>query len=402
MRKILLLFVICGAANAQQAVKRDLSCTAAGASSTTYTCSIPVAPSGYVTNQEYMFVADVANTGSSTINFNSLGAKTIKKLSAGVKSNLVANDLGIGYRAYMVYDGIDMVLISPPGTGGSGGTTVNNVTNINLRCQKCTLDSTVLTNTWPNNAGTGTTLNKLAKLTGAPSTVVLMATSDTTGALGVCDSGCGTTGNSEITIQGTGSCVYDNATVAGDYVTISTSTAGDCHSNGATPPIGTQPIGYVLETAAAGTRSTYFFGPAGLSQGGTKTVQAFVLGPTDATTVSNGKYYFTVPVTLNAYRLTGVSAQTLISGSTGVTEIALTRCVAAATGDTCSSTTVQMLSTNMTIDSGENSTVTAATPAVINTSNATITTNQVIRVDIATINTTPALGLIVNMNFTTP
>src|SRR5678815_383978 len=133
------------------------------------------------------------------------------------------------------------------------------------------------------------------------------------------------------------------------------------------------------------------FGPE-FNSSGAKTVQAFVLGATDTTAVGNGKYYFVTPANLNNYRLTSVSAQVIAAGTTNPTTVALTRCVTAATGDACSGTTAQMLSTNMTIDSGENSTATAATPAVINTSNATITTGQIIRVDIAAVSTTPAFG----------
>ncbi len=264
MKKILLSFLLALPLMAQQPVQRNLSCSAAGASTTTYTCSITVAPSGYVTNQEYMFVADVANTAASTINFNGLGAKTIKKLSAGVKTDIVANDIGASMAVFMNYDGTDMVMTVPAGTSNSGGTVTNNNTSINMKCQKCTLDGTVLTEKWTNDTGTGTTTNKLSKLTGAPSKVVIIATTDTSGILGVCDSGCGTTSTAEITIQGIGSCVYDNSTVAGDYVVPSITVAGDCHDYGTSQPVGTQPMGYVLQTAAAGTRDTYFFGPSGL------------------------------------------------------------------------------------------------------------------------------------------
>src|SRR6185369_3719119 len=160
MKKILLSFLLALPLMAQQAVQRNLSCTAASASGTTYTCSIAVAPSGYVTNQEYMFVADVANTAAATINFNGLGAKTIKKLTAGVKTDVVANDIGINMAVFLNYDGTDMVMTVPAGTSSSGGTTTTNVTNINMKCQKCTLDGTVLTEKWTNETGTGTTTNK--------------------------------------------------------------------------------------------------------------------------------------------------------------------------------------------------------------------------------------------------
>src|SRR5437899_6072259 len=99
-----------------------------------------------------------------------------------------------------------------------------------------------------NDTTTGTTVNKLAKLTGAPSTVVIAATSDTKGIVGVVVSGAGTTGNARIAMAGVASCVFDNATTAGDYVTISSATAGDCHDAGSTRPGSGQILGLVLST----------------------------------------------------------------------------------------------------------------------------------------------------------
>jgi hypothetical protein len=56
----------------------------------------------------------------------------------------------------------------------------------------------------------------------------------------------------------------------------------------------------------------------------------------------------------------------------------------------------------LTIDSGENDSATAVTAAEINTANDDVTTGQIIRVDIDDVHTTPAKGLIVNMQFTAP
>ena len=104
------------------------------------------------------------------------------------------------------------------------------------------------------NAGTtGTTVNKLAKLTGAPATAVVAATTDTDGMLGIVAGGAGTSGNAQIATAGQASCVFDGATTAGDYVGISSTTAGDCTDAGASRPSG-QTIGRVLTSnASAGT-----------------------------------------------------------------------------------------------------------------------------------------------------
>ena len=105
------------------------------------------------------------------------------------------------------------------------------------------------------NAGsTGTTVNKLAKLTSG--TAVIAGTSDTDGIVGVVIGGAGTTGNAQIAINGQASCVFENATTAGHFVTIGTTTAGDCRDAGATRSTTSQTIGRVLTTGSAGTTQT--------------------------------------------------------------------------------------------------------------------------------------------------
>lgn len=109
-----------------------------------------------------------------------------------------------------------------------------------------------------NEAGTGTTANYLAILTGAPSTAIVAGTSDTSGIVGVVVSGAGTTGSATIARTGTASCAFDGATTAGDYVIVSTTAAGKCKDSGAgTYPTGSiQVLGRVLSTnVGAGTYS---------------------------------------------------------------------------------------------------------------------------------------------------
>jgi hypothetical protein len=106
----------------------------------------------------------------------------------------------------------------------------------------------------PNQATTGTTLNKLAKVTGSPATAVIASTSDTSGEIGIVVDGSGTTGNAQIARDGQAACVFDGATTAGDFVQISSSVAGDCHDYGSTYPGTGQVLGRVLSTnASAGT-----------------------------------------------------------------------------------------------------------------------------------------------------
>jgi hypothetical protein len=104
-----------------------------------------------------------------------------------------------------------------------------------------------------NEAGTGTTVNTLTKLTGAPSTAIIAAITDTGGVVGITVSGAGTAGNATVKLAGGSvSCVFDGATTAGDYVQISATTAGNCHSAGATYPTSGQVIGRVRSTNGGG------------------------------------------------------------------------------------------------------------------------------------------------------
>lgn len=105
-----------------------------------------------------------------------------------------------------------------------------------------------------NDTVTGTTVNRLAKLTGAPSSAIITATSDTENAVGVVTAGAGTTGSATITILGQASCAFDGATTAGNYVVISAVTAGMCHDAGSSFPTAQAAYGRVLSTnGGAGT-----------------------------------------------------------------------------------------------------------------------------------------------------
>lgn len=113
-----------------------------------------------------------------------------------------------------------------------------------------------------NDTVTGSTLNKLVKYNataGAPS-VIITATTDTSGALGICGDGCGTSGKSAIITIGQASCVFENATTVNDLVVIGSSTAGDCHDSGVSAPSGCASItGQVVGTVfqAGGSAGTY-------------------------------------------------------------------------------------------------------------------------------------------------
>lgn len=209
------------------------------------------------------------------------------------------------------------------------------------------------------NAGsTGTTLNTLTKLTGAPSTAVIAATTDTSGIIGICAAGCGTAGTAAIVSWGIQPCVFDNSQVAGDYVQISGSVAGNCHDSGASRPSSGQIIGRVLTTGGAGTANVNLnaaetipgSGSSGLSgmttgqvpiAAGATTVTsseaiagagaAIVSGPT--TSVNNDVVSYTG--TAGQTQDSGVSALNLISAASAAT-LAKQLCVASGASRSCS------------------------------------------------------------------
>lgn len=130
---------------------------------------------------------------------------------------------------------------------------------------------------------------------------------------------------------------------------------------------------------------------AGSNQG-ERILQATVIGYTTATATGDGKFYFIIPSSMNGMDLVEVNARVITAGTTNTTDIQIANVTQAA----------DMLSTKMTIDSAETSTSTAATPAVIDTGNDDVATNDLIRVDIDAVSTTPAQGLIVTLIFRLP
>jgi len=140
----------------------------------------------------------------------------------------------------------------------------------------------------------------------------------TSGVIGICTAGCGTSGTATIQIAGTTSCVFDaTATTAGDYVQIS-ATAGDCHDAGSSVPTSGQIIGRVLSTNSAG--------------GGTYSIALFTQelypGPSGATGVTGA----TGPS--GATGVTGATGTAGTNGTNGATGATGAAGVAGATGST--------------------------------------------------------------------
>lgn len=85
------------------------------------TITLAVAPTSYQNGQRFVFKTANTNTGSVTLNVNSLGAQTLKKIEGGALVNLVSGDLIAGQVVIVVYDGTDFQIIA--GAGSSGSTT---------------------------------------------------------------------------------------------------------------------------------------------------------------------------------------------------------------------------------------------------------------------------------------
>lgn len=147
-------------------------------------------------------------------------------------------------------------------------------------------------------------------------------------------------------------------------------------------------------TVNTGTSTTWVVTPDSLagSYAGTKTVQATVVDYTTDVATGDGQGYIHIPASVNGMNLVTVHAEVITAGTTGTTDIQIHNVTDA----------VDMLSTKLTIDSGETGSDTGATPAVINTSNDDVATNDLLRIDVDAVSTTAPKGLIVTLEFRIP
>ena len=125
-----------------------------------------------------------------------------------------------------------------------------------------------------------------------------------------------------------------------------------------------------------------------------RTVIIKVLPDVIPTYVGNGISAFTIPLALNGLVLSATAgdlgAHVYTAGVTGTTDIMLHNLTQA----------VDMLTTAITIDSGETDASTAATAPVVDGSNNTVATADVIRFDIDAVSSgTAANGLEIRMQF---
>lgn len=86
----------------------------AGGTADALTLTLAPAPTAYATFQRFLFKASAANTGAATLNVNSLGAKSLKRLVDGNLRALMAGDIASGRIYEAIYDGTQFVLTGGP------------------------------------------------------------------------------------------------------------------------------------------------------------------------------------------------------------------------------------------------------------------------------------------------
>jgi hypothetical protein len=82
---------------------RNYTVTSAG-TGTALTLTYSVAPAAYYNGQRFAFITNTAVTGSCTLNVNSLGATTIKKVLGGTLTNLASGDIPAGRFVEVAYN----------------------------------------------------------------------------------------------------------------------------------------------------------------------------------------------------------------------------------------------------------------------------------------------------------
>lgn len=118
----------------------------AAAGTNSITVDMNKAPSAYAAGQRFSFKAAATNTGSATLNVNSLGAKTIKKVEAGALVTLDPNDIVIDSIHEVAYNGVDMILL-----GGSSAAPVTSDTGTIIFDGAVTGGSAFQDFTWANS-----------------------------------------------------------------------------------------------------------------------------------------------------------------------------------------------------------------------------------------------------------
>lgn len=243
---------------------------------------------------------------------------------------------------------------------------------------------------------TATSINKVAVT--APATAATLTLSDgssliTSGGHSITLT---STGATNVTLPTSGTLVNSAVTALSSLVEVGTVTTGNVDavvSASSTTTAGKIEVATAAETTT-GTDATRAVSPDGLagSDYGKRVVGIQVVDSGTDTATGDAKAFFRVPSVMNGWNLVAVAASVYTAGTTNTTDIQIRN----------KTQTADMLSTKMTIDSGETDTSTAATPAVIDTAEDDVVTGDIIAVDVDAVSTTPAQGLFVELIFQLP
>lgn len=122
---------------------------------------------------------------------------------------------------------------------------------------------------------------------------------------------------------------------------------------------------------------------------GVGSAQTYILDYNTNCSVGDGVFYFRVPAKYDNCKLVDVAAACIIAGITGIMTIQIRNIT---TGH-------DLLSTLINIDSTKIDSEDSVIQPIINPLYATVSESDQLRIDIKTIHTTPAKGLIVDMSF---
>lgn len=131
MIRIALLLLASVALRAQDLINADLvvighqNYCASSSAANTYTCSLARTITAYQDGQEFLIRFTNGNTGSATLNINSVGAITLKKISGGAIANLASGDIvaNATYRIAYRSTGTEFHLLGAAGAAGATGAT---------------------------------------------------------------------------------------------------------------------------------------------------------------------------------------------------------------------------------------------------------------------------------------
>lgn len=167
-----------------------------------------------------------------------------------------------------------------------------------------------------NDSTTGTVLHQLVKgVDGTSPLKAILTSPGDTEAIGICSDNCGTTGRSIVALSGSVVCDFDNATTSRDYVVISPTVAGKCHSAGQNRPTSGRIIGRAMITNAAPATSWIVMFGTGVE--GTSSGAALPSGLITMILAGSCPTGFTEVSALNGKMLRGTVAANGNVGTTG-------------------------------------------------------------------------------------